>query len=759
MSFGSKTYPKANGRLMICFRSLLFGVGLGCLGASLQAAEWQVPRDYPNLQSAVNGVASGDTILVAPGTYVGGINFNAKNITLISLQGPAATIIDANGTVGVTIGPLGKLIGFTITNAYGTFGAGMVVNGNGSLIKSNIFDGNRQATGGFGAGIGGNGASPTIEQNIFRRHMADDQWGSGVVCFVNTSAPKIVNNIFESNACRGINLAVFEQNNPEVVNNTLVGNSVGIRYSRMVNATAWLFRNNLIYGNGVGLQVDFNTDSWNAIWQNNLVYSNTTDYVGVVNQTGRNGNLSAPPMFYDDKGDYHLRRGSPAIDAGFTSGTPSVDFDGQARPRDGNGDGSAIADIGAYEFIPGPPRAPQKMFGLSGNGQITLSWLESVDATGYHLKRSSQSGGPFEVIQSLIQTNYLDTNVVNNEVYYYVVSALNDWGESANSAELQVQAGNLPPNAVDDLVTIQEDTEIEIAVLANDTDPNADPLTLVSVTQPGNGSIATNLGVSVKFMPAPNFNGTNQFNYVITDGRGAYATGMVTIVVTPVNDLPLAVSKSWSLQGDQGGTFTLLGSDVDGDALSFSLLSLPTNGIITDFDPALGRFSYLPEHGFSGFDAFTFVTFDGELASSPGLAYLQVAKPRDSDYDGMPDYWETLHDINNWNDDRDFDGHPNYEEYRANTNPRDVTSVLRISSVFRDAQGHLVLIWNSIGGTRYRVQTSNGATNGSWNGVFTDIVRSAAEETDPAPIGESAQRVWIDMTTNNAQFYRIRVVP
>jgi hypothetical protein len=50
-----------------------------------------------------------------------------------------------------------------------------------------------------------------------------------------------------------------------------------------------------------------------------------------------------------DAGNFHLQRGSPAIDAGTSSGTPQTDFDGVSRPLDGNGDGIAVIDMGIYE--------------------------------------------------------------------------------------------------------------------------------------------------------------------------------------------------------------------------------------------------------------------------------------------------------------------------------------------------------------------------------------------------------------------------
>jgi serine protease len=298
------------------------------------------------IQAQINAAADGDTILVPPGTYTGGLNFNGKNITLQSTAGPASTIIHGNQDVAVRMGPGGAIKGFTITGGL----SGIRLTGQGSLISGNVFDGNSQIPGGFGAGIDGNSASPIIERNIFRNNSCPNQLISGVVAFFNGSSPLIVNNIFENNQCRGINLTLPQGNTPQVVNNTFVGNGAAIRVDRRVPQTTQIFRNNVIVQNGIGLEIEFGTDSDNPVWGNNLVFGNTVDYQGTASQTGINGNISANPMFIDGAaGNYRIQTGSPAIDAGSPIGAPGVDFDGISRPIDGNGDAVPVVDTGAFE--------------------------------------------------------------------------------------------------------------------------------------------------------------------------------------------------------------------------------------------------------------------------------------------------------------------------------------------------------------------------------------------------------------------------
>jgi fibronectin type 3 domain-containing protein len=87
-----------------------------------------------------------------------------------------------------------------------------------------------------------------------------------------------------------------------------------------------------------------------------------------------------------------------------------------------------------------PPSAPTGLQATAGNGQVSLIWLASTGATSYHLKRATASGGPYVQISAPTTTSFTDTDLVNGTAYYYVVSALNAAGESANSA----QAGATP---------------------------------------------------------------------------------------------------------------------------------------------------------------------------------------------------------------------------------------------------------------------------------------------------------------------------
>ena len=96
------------------------------------------------------------------------------------------------------------------------------------------------------------------------------------------------------------------------------------------------------------------------------------------------------------------------------------------------------------------PATPSGLQASPGNAQVSLAWAAGV-TTSYNVKRSTTTGGPYTKISSPTATNFTDTGLANGTAYFYVVSALNSAGESANSAQASATPANTP---VDVTVTI-----------------------------------------------------------------------------------------------------------------------------------------------------------------------------------------------------------------------------------------------------------------------------------------------------------------
>ncbi|RMF85356.1 MAG: tandem-95 repeat protein, partial [Nitrospinota bacterium] len=136
--------------------------------------------------------------------------------------------------------------------------------------------------------------------------------------------------------------------------------------------------------------------------------------------------------------------------------------------------------------------------------------------------------------------------------------------------------GNRPPFAVDDTAETEEDTPVDIDLLANDLDADNDPLIVVDLTQAAHGRVVDNADGTVTYTPQENFHGTDTFTYTISDGQGGSATATVTVTVIPVNDAPL-FSSPGDQSSQEGETISLplVANDPDGDALVFSATGLP----------------------------------------------------------------------------------------------------------------------------------------------------------------------------------------
>ena len=88
---------------------------------------------------------------------------------------------------------------------------------------------------------------------------------------------------------------------------------------------------------------------------------------------------------------------------------------------------------------------PTGLTATPGNGQVALAWNASSGATSYNVKRATVSGGPYTVVASPTSTSYTDTGLTNGTTYYYVVSAVNSGGESADSSQVSARPRRLRP--------------------------------------------------------------------------------------------------------------------------------------------------------------------------------------------------------------------------------------------------------------------------------------------------------------------------
>ncbi|MCP4710783.1 MAG: hypothetical protein GY869_19330, partial [Planctomycetes bacterium] len=306
------------------------------------------------IQDAVDEATAGDTVVVNDGVYStgggvtpGGLSSNrvliTKNITVESFNGPANTVIlgapdpgtggsGANSVRGVYMNT-GQLNGFTISNGYTTLGLTYLdieggginmYNGNG-VVNNCVISGNYSGyedefTGGYGGGV----SYGTVNNSIIIGNTAGGFGGGASFSTVNNCL------IVGNTALRlGGGTRLSTVNNCTVVGNSANKSGGGISGGAVTNC--------IVYNNSAGED-------------NPNINGGDVGYSCSPGPPAGTGNIADPPQFVSG-GGYQLDTGSPCIDQGNNAYVVgSLDLDGNPRVVDGDGNSSAIVDMGCYEF-------------------------------------------------------------------------------------------------------------------------------------------------------------------------------------------------------------------------------------------------------------------------------------------------------------------------------------------------------------------------------------------------------------------------
>ncbi|MFT5454503.1 MAG: hypothetical protein ACI9K2_000980 [Myxococcota bacterium] len=196
---------------------------------------------------------------------------------------------------------------------------------------------------------------------------------------------------------------------------------------------------------------------------------------------------------------------------------------------------------------------------------------------------------------------------------------------------------NDAPVASPDGYSTDEDVLLEVdgldGVLANDTDVDLDRLEPVLKVEPANGTLILGRDGGFGYLPDDGWSGLDSFRYAAFDGIAESATVTVTVSVGDVNDPPYGVPEGYPGVEDESLVVSALDGvlandvDLDGDALTASLVVAPTNGsLILSAD---GSFAYTPDPNFWGEDTFTYRASDGLDVSDAITVTLGIAPVND----------------------------------------------------------------------------------------------------------------------------------
>ena len=161
-----------------------------------------------------------------------------------------------------------------------------------------------------------------------------------------------------------------------------------------------------------------------------------------------------------------------------------------------------------------------------------------------------------------------------------------------------------PPTVNNLSITTNEDTPTTFTMTGSD--PEGAALTFSISTQPQNGTVTAS-GAAGTYTPNENFNGTDTFAYIASDGALSSQAGLVSVTVTAVDDDPNTMNVSAITDEDNEVVITLEAEEYDGDTISFNIKDNPTSGSVTlNGDKA----TYIPNENYYGSDSFTFEAVD-----------------------------------------------------------------------------------------------------------------------------------------------------
>ena len=253
------------------------------------------------------------------------------------------------------------------------------------------------------------------------------------------------------------------------------------------------------------------------------------------------------------------QNGSVQIDpeTGAATYTAAPDFSGIVefiyRVLTGFGTPSVTATVTINVELPNQPPVAES-FSVTGiiNTPLEISLIErvsdpdgSIDTTSYEITGLPELG-TLEFISAGVVRYTPPEDFTGEESFTYTVR--DNSGDLSNEGMVTItiepEQENRPPVAADVRATVRINESVLVDVLASATDPDGDELTIASVTEPGNGTAVIE-DDRIRYTPAMNFTGSDQFEYTITDGREGFATAQVDVDV-------VSYSYSVTLIGDGG---------------------------------------------------------------------------------------------------------------------------------------------------------------------------------------------------------------
>ena len=178
---------------------------------------------------------------------------------------------------------------------------------------------------------------------------------------------------------------------------------------------------------------------------------------------------------------------------------------------------------------------------------------------------------------------------------------------------------NAVPVAIAQNASTMEDIAKAITLAGSDADGNV--LTYIVVTAPAYGQLS-GTGPNLTYTPNANYTGTDSFAFYVNDGLVSSPVATVSLTIMAVSEVPVAFAQSVRVGINSGKAITLVATDADGGALTYTIVSQPTKGLLSGTIPNL---VYTPTTDYSGPDSFSFRASDGINNSATVTVSIDVS--------------------------------------------------------------------------------------------------------------------------------------
>src|ERR1700723_1893631 len=218
------------------------------------------------------------------------------------------------------------------------------------------------------------------------------------------------------------------------------------------------------------------------------------------------------------------------------------------------------------------PAAPMGVTAAAGNAQVTLNWTASSGATGYYVKRSTTSG-PYTQISTQATASDTDTGLTNGTKYFYVVSAYNSAGQSANSAEVNATPVLPRPAAPTGLSATPGNAQVSLTWTAS---ASASGYHLKRSTTSG-AETQISAPTSTNYTDTGLTNGTKYLYEVSAVNSGGESANSSEVSATPVAPLSAPATPT-GLQTTSGNAQVNLSWNASAGAATYNVKRSTTNG-------------------------------------------------------------------------------------------------------------------------------------------------------------------------------------